>query len=153
MPFQLNIKQGEAPTVINLTGFFSDEDTARLEFTASDNAKLVVHIDNVNGSATIAYRTGETRPDDVEGAVIFAYDPADPTSRTGTNAFNITFYKANEKPPDTPTGLSYLVGGGWGGAAVMTLVLVAFGGAAWVLWRRRNRITRYGPEPPQSAFK
>ena len=154
VPFQLNVKQGEAPTVINLTGYFSDEDTARLEFAASDNAKAVMHIDNVNLAASIEYRTGQARPDDVVGAVLYAYDPADPSSRTGTNTFNITFYKASEKPPpDGPPGLSFLVGGGLGGAAVLTLVLVAFGGSAWVLWRRRNRIIRYGAEPPQSAFK
>ncbi len=153
MPFQLNVKQGDGPVVINLTDYFSDEDSASLEYAASDNSKLVVHIDSVNGTATIEYKTGETRPDDVVGARIFAYDPADPGSRTGTNTFNITFYKANEKPPPDPSALSFLVGGGASGAAVMTLVLIACGGAAWVLWRRRQRVQRFGPEPAQSAFK
>ncbi len=149
---QINVKQGEAPVIINLTDYFTDVDTDVLNITVSDNAKAVVTI--MDGKAYIEYKSGAPRPDDVAGARLVAFDPDDPSSRTESNTFNITFYKADEKPPPGPDD-SWIssIGGGWGGVAIMLLVLIGCGGAAWVIFRRRQRVQRYGPEPPMSAFR
>jgi len=136
------VKEGAAAIVINLTQYFTQEDLAELNFSVSDNASKVVKIDNAKGIATIVFLTDTPKPDNVVGARFFAYVAGEPDIRTGSNQFNISFYYADEKPPGPgpTTGPSYQTAGGLGGAAIMLLVLIASGGTAYVVWRRRKRV-------------
>jgi hypothetical protein len=104
------------------------------------NEELLV-IDNDAGTATIVYEMDTTKPEDLVGVVVYAFDPDDPTSISESNKFNITFYKAGEDPgpgpgPGGPDVQDPSGGGGW--LIIILLVLVAGVGIGWMVYRKRK---------------
>jgi hypothetical protein len=140
-PISLDIQvvEGDGPTIINLTEHFADDDTPLLFY--SSNEDLVV-IDNENGTASIVFLDNTAKPDDIIGTVIVAYDPDDPGSTVESNSFNITFYRADEPPgpgpgPTTGPGLTEPGGGNFG--IILAILLIAVvGGVGWMYYRRRK---------------
>ena len=99
-------------------------------------------IDNENGTATLEFVVDSTKPEDVLGARITAFDPDDPDSSIVSNAFNITFYEKGQKPPGpgptTGTGPQEPEGGN---ATVLIAILVVAiaGGVGWMYYRRHRQ--------------
>jgi hypothetical protein len=139
----ISVQEGEEPIVIDLTKHYEDDDTAKLHFRVSDKAEDLFVIDNENGTATVEFKMGATKPDDVTGAKFFAFDPDDPASETASNAFNVSFFEEGEEPP-TPgpgpsTGPQIQNPSGGGGLLLAIALLIIIGGAGYVLWRRRMK--------------
>jgi hypothetical protein len=133
-----DVVEGEPALVIDLASHFSDVDSPVISFDC--NEELLV-IDNDAGTATIVYEMDTTKPEDLVGVVVYAFDPDDPTSISESNKFNITFYKAGEDPgpgpgPGGPDVQDPSGGGGW--LIIILLVLVAGVGIGWMVYRKRK---------------
>jgi len=139
-PMEVNydVVEGESALVIDLGLHFTDGDSVAISFDC--NEELVV-IDDAEGTATVVFPMDTAKPEDLTGVVIYAFDPDDPTSLTGSNAFNITFYLAGEDPgpgpgPDDPGVQDPSSGGGW--LIIALLVLVVGAGIGWMWYRKRR---------------
>ncbi len=133
------VKEGEEAVTIDLTKVFTDIDTDMLNYSCDEE---VIRIDWENGVATIVFVKDTARPDDLEGVVIYAFDPDDPGSRKASNAFNVTFYLEDEEPPGPgPVGPSSGVqepDGGSGWIIIALLVIVGVVGVGWMYYRKRK---------------
>ncbi len=132
-----DVVEGEPALVIDLVSHFIDVDSDRIHFSCTE--ELVV-IDNDKGTATVVFPAGSTKPADLEGVVIYAFDPDEPTSMTESNSFSITFYAEDEPGPGPGPGDPGIQepsgGGGW--IVVALLVLVAAAGGGWMYYRKRK---------------
>jgi hypothetical protein len=133
-----DVVEGEPALVIDLTDHFADVDSAAISF---DCNRELVTIDNEAGTATVVFPMDTTKPEDLTGVVIYAFDPDDPSSMGQSNLFNITFYKAGDDPgpgpgPTGPDVQDPSSGGGWIIIALLALVVAA--GVGWMWYRKRK---------------
>jgi hypothetical protein len=136
LPVEWSVVEGEGPVTVDLTEHFTDVDTTDLAFSCD-----VVIVVIANGTATVVFPMDSPKPADLTDVVIYAFDPDETSSITGSNGFNITFYLAGEEPgpgpgPGGPGVQDPSGGGGW--LVIALLVLVAGAGVGWMYYRRRK---------------
>ncbi len=131
-----DVVEGEPALVIDLASHFTDVDSDLIHFDC--NEELVV-IDNEAGTASIVFPDGATKPQDLTGVVIYAFDPDDVASVTESNKFTITFYNAGDDPgtgPEGPGVQDPSSGGGW--VVILLLVIVGAVGVGWMYYRGKR---------------